>query len=168
MQPVHTCNMLICGGLRMSCNASWQNFADMAFPANLTITARTASKFCAGRLSQVKLSLISTRLGKSFLEFDDLGQNVIVHLGTPHYLKLHYISSNVIHFLHMRSPQECIQCSHQPHSAPPLYPDASNLTPPTLPLVPKPAMRFDPSLPPLNPASACPWPPHAPYLSVWI
>ena len=32
--------------------ASWQNFANMGSPANLTITARTASKFCARSRSQ--------------------------------------------------------------------------------------------------------------------
>ena len=38
--------MEICGCLRMSCNASWQNFANMGSPAHLTITAGTALKFC--------------------------------------------------------------------------------------------------------------------------
>ena len=41
-----------CGCLKMSCNASCQNFANMGSPANLAITVRTASKFCARSRSQ--------------------------------------------------------------------------------------------------------------------
>ena len=44
--------MYMCGCLRMSYYASWQNFTNMASPANLAITARTASKFCARSRSQ--------------------------------------------------------------------------------------------------------------------
>ena len=40
------------GCLRMLYYASWQNFANMGSPANLTITVRTASKFCARSRSQ--------------------------------------------------------------------------------------------------------------------
>ena len=36
----------------MCFNVSWQNFANMASPANLTTTARTASKFCPRNWSQ--------------------------------------------------------------------------------------------------------------------
>ena len=46
--------MYICGCLRMCWYAFWQNFANLGSPANLTITARTASKFCAGSQSQSK------------------------------------------------------------------------------------------------------------------
>ena len=42
-----TCNLYIGGCPRKCCNASWPNFAHMGSPANLIITARTASKFCA-------------------------------------------------------------------------------------------------------------------------
>ena len=51
------------GCLRICGYASWQNFENMVSPANLTITARTASKFCARARSQSRnnfdLSLIS-------------------------------------------------------------------------------------------------------------
>ena len=67
-QPIpttsHVCILLGC--LRMCDNATWQNFANLVSPANLTLTARTASKFCARSWSQHKhifdLDLISSVL----------------------------------------------------------------------------------------------------------
>ena len=70
-----TCDMGICECLRMSCIASWQNFANMWSPANLTITARTASKFCARSRSQSKnifdlnpISWVITGIGEPWPE----------------------------------------------------------------------------------------------------
>ena len=40
------------GCLRMCFYTSWQNFANMASPGKMTITARTASKFCARNWSE--------------------------------------------------------------------------------------------------------------------
>ena len=61
--------------------ASWQNFAaNIEFPTNLTITARTTSKFCARSRSHVSISLTSTQFPEAFLEIDNLGQNMILYL----------------------------------------------------------------------------------------
>ena len=40
------------GSLRMCFNVSWQQIVNMASPANLTTTARTASKLCPRNWSQ--------------------------------------------------------------------------------------------------------------------
>ena len=60
------CRPAICmllGYLRMCYNAPWQNCANMGSPTSLTMTARTASKFCAKSWSRDKdifdLDLIS-------------------------------------------------------------------------------------------------------------
>ena len=43
---------LVRGVLRMRFYASWQNFAKIGFPANLTITVRSGPKFHAGTRSE--------------------------------------------------------------------------------------------------------------------
>ena len=55
--PSPQCRTAICillGCLRMCYNASQQNFANIGSPANLTMTARTASKFCSRSWSRTK------------------------------------------------------------------------------------------------------------------
>ena len=51
--------------------------ANMASPANLTITARTASKSCDKSRSQIQISSTLTGCRQSFLESETLGQNVV-------------------------------------------------------------------------------------------
>ena len=102
---VQTCNMYICWYLRMCCNASWQNFANMGSPANFIIKARTASNFCARRRSQSRNSLTSTSFPESSQEFENLGQNVIVHLCTLNYMKSPYIIFDDIICCRLRSPR---------------------------------------------------------------
>jgi hypothetical protein len=51
--------------------------AKMASPANLTITARTASKSCDKSRSQMQISSTLTGCCQSFLESETLGQNVV-------------------------------------------------------------------------------------------
>ena len=45
--PTTSCVCILLGCLRMCDNASWQNFANMRYQANLIMTTRTASKLCA-------------------------------------------------------------------------------------------------------------------------
>ena len=70
-QPIPTTSRvcILLGCLRMCDNASWQNFANIVSPANLTMTARTASKFCAKSWSRDKhifdLDLISSSVSQN-------------------------------------------------------------------------------------------------------
>ena len=70
-QPIPTTSRvcILLGCLRMCDNASWQNFANMVSPANLTMTTRTGSKFCARSWSRDKhifnLDLISLALSET-------------------------------------------------------------------------------------------------------
>ena len=56
----------------MCYQASWQNFANTASPANMTITARSPLKFCERSGSQSKHIFDLSPISQVFLESEDL------------------------------------------------------------------------------------------------
>ena len=89
MHILESLNMCLSYGcLRMCFYTSWQNFANMMSPAQMTMPARTASKFCARTRSECSdiffLDLISWRISEIIEPWSECSPEILgINLRSP-------------------------------------------------------------------------------------